>query len=66
MAKDSVKLVIIRSGVRFSPWTAEYQPWVSCSHLCASVTNQHNLVLVKGQCSTDMRHKEHNTQQRDS
>ena len=53
MAKDSVALVISRSWVRFSPSAAEYQPWVSCSHLCASVTNQYNLVLVKGQCSTD-------------
>jgi len=25
------------------------QPWASCSHLCASVTKQYNLVLVKGQ-----------------
>ena len=25
------------------------KPWASCSHLCASVTKQYNLVLVKGQ-----------------
>ena len=28
------------------------QPWASCSHLCASVIKQYNLVLAKGQwCS---------------
>jgi len=28
------------------------QPWASCSHLCASVTKQYNLVLAKGRwCS---------------
>jgi len=24
------------------------EPWVSCSHMCASVSKQSNLVLVKG------------------
>jgi len=27
---------------------AAWQPWASCSHLCASVTKQYNLVLAKG------------------
>jgi len=31
---------------------AAYQPWASCSHLCASVTKQYNLVPAKGRrCS---------------
>ena len=28
--------------------TRSKQPWASCSHLCACVTKQHNLVLAKG------------------
>jgi len=27
----------------------QVQPWASCSHTCASVTKQYNLVPVKGQ-----------------
>ena len=31
---------------------AAWQPWTSCSHLCASVTKQYNLVPAKGRwCS---------------
>ena len=30
--------------------TAAYQPWANCTHLCASVTRQNNLVPAKGRC----------------
>jgi len=35
-------------GFNFHKDKAAYQPRASCSHLCASVTKQYNLVLVEG------------------
>ena len=38
----------IRHGFNSHEEEAALQTWASCSHLCASVTKQYNLVLVEG------------------
>ena len=46
----SIALALRSIGHKFKSYSG--QPWASCSHLCASVTKQYNLVPAKGRwCS---------------
>ena len=38
----------IGRGFNSNLYKAAQQPWASCSHLCAFVTEQYDLVLVEG------------------
>jgi len=55
MGRPDTVMVIQRwtcnsEGRRFDsrPCAFKLQPWASCSHTCASVTKQYNLLAVKG------------------